>query len=333
MKNLLSVSKIIKVYNQKKSPALDEVSFKCKQGETLAIIGSSGSGKTTLLRIIAGLDMPDSGKVILNDKSINDQNTFVSPEERDCSLVFQDYALFPNMTVRQNVSFGKNALNNPKKIQELLELTKIDDLENRFPHEISGGQQQRVALVRALATSPSLLLMDEPLSHLDQELRENVRSELINLFRKTKMTVLFVSHDTEDAMAMADNIVVLNNGKVDQIGTPIEIYSSPVNQYVALLFGKTNLIPLEFIPDCKHHFFDSKSKEEVVSVRPHQLKITNNDSIKKSKSFACKVISIHYKGAYQEAKLEFKKLLLTVHFEMNFEIQVGSSLDITFKES
>ena len=172
------------------------------------------------------------------------------------------------MTVRENISFGKNALNNLERVQKLLKLTKIEDLENRYPHEISGGEQQRVALVRALVTKPSLLLMDEPLSHLDQELRDNVRFDLINLFRETKTTVLFVSHDTEDAMEMADKIVVLNDGKVDQIGTPMEIYSNPVNKYVALLFGKTNLVPLDIIPNAKHHFFDPELNKEVISVRP-----------------------------------------------------------------
>ena len=333
MKNLLSVSNINKNFDQKEQPVLNEISFECGDGQILGIIGSSGSGKTTLLRIISGLEIPDSGEVMLNDKLINSNNIYVTPEKRDCTLVFQDFALFPNMTVLQNISFAKNALKNPERVQTLLELTKIKDLQDRYPHEISGGEQQRVALVRALVTKPSLLLMDEPLSHLDQELRDNVRFDLINLFRETNTTVLFVSHDTDDAMAMADKIVVLNDGKIDQIGTPMEIYSNPLNKYVALLFGKTNLIPLDIIPEAKYHFFDSKIKKEVISVRPHQWKIINDESVVDTPTLLCKVISVHPKGAFQEAKLEYNKIILTVDVQIRYPVEVGSDLKIFFEES
>jgi len=333
MKDLLSVSNIIKTFNQRESPVLNEISFNCAQGQILGIIGSSGSGKTTLLRIISGLDIPNSGEIILNDKLINGQNNYITPEERDCTLVFQDFALFPNMTVRENISFGKNALNNLERVQKLLKLTKIEELENRYPHEISGGEQQRVALVRALVTKPSLLLMDEPLSHLDQELRDNVRFDLINLFRETKTTVLFVSHDTEDAMAMADKIVVLNDGKVDQIGTPMEIYSNPVNKYVALLFGKTNLVPLDIIPNAKHYFFDSELDKEVISVRPHQWKIVNDESSENSSSLSCKIISTHPKGVSQEVQVQYKKLMLTVDVEIKYPIELGSYITLSLEQN
>ena len=332
MKDLLSVSNIIKTFNQEKLPVLNEISFDCAHGQILGIIGSSGSGKTTLLRIISGLDIPDSGEITLNDKLINGEKNYTTPEDRDCTLVFQDFALFPNMTVRENISFGKNALNNPERFEKLLKLTKIQDLENRYPHEISGGEQQRVALVRALVTKPSLLLMDEPLSHLDQELRDKVRYDLINLFKETKTTVLFVSHDTEDAMVMADKIVVLNEGKVDQIGTAMEIYSNPVNKYVALLFGKTNIIPLDIIPKAKHHFFDSELNKKVVSVRPHQWKILNEESSLNSTSLSCKVISAHPKGALQEVKVQYKKLMLTLDVAIKYSFEMGSYINLSFQE-
>lgn len=333
MKDLLSVSNIIKTFNQRESPVLNEISFNCARGQILGIIGSSGSGKTTLLRIISGLDIPNSGEIILNDKLINGQNNYITPEERDCTLVFQDFALFPNMTVKENISFGKNALNNLERVQKLLKLTKIEDLQNRYPHEISGGEQQRVALVRALVTKPSLLLMDEPLSHLDQELRDNVRFDLINLFRETKTTVLFVSHDTEDAMEMADKIVVLNDGKVDQIGTPMEIYSNPVNKYVALLFGKTNLVPLDIIPDAKHHFFDPELNKEVISVRPHQWKIGKNESRLNGINLACKVISARPKGALQEVKVEYKNLIFAIDVPIKHPIKMDSYVNLYFEEN
>ena len=328
MKDLLALSKIVKTYRGDNSPAVDSVSFECKQGEVLAIIGGSGSGKTTLLRILAGLEIPERGEISINGKVVNSSNSFTPPEKRDCSLVFQDYALFPNMTVFENVSFGKSASRHPKKIQELLEITGIQELKHRFPHEISGGQQQRVALVRALANSPSLILMDEPLSHLDQELRDSVRFELTNLFKKTGATVIFVSHDTEDAMAMANRIVVLNKGKVEQIGTPMEIYSKPANYYVAHLLGKTNLIPKELIKGDFHYFFDFNLNGEFISIRPHGWKIINKDSSKIYPALLCKVISVHPKGAFQELILEHNELTITVHLPINSSIKIGDDLNI-----
>ena len=248
MSNLLELSEVTKSYDAGLSPAVDRVSFSCLEGQILAVIGSSGSGKTTLLRIIAGLEMPDLGRVTLKGETMNSQNECVPAESRDCSLVFQDYALFPNMTVQQNVAYGKASKNNSELIDRLFDLTKIGDLKNRYPHQISGGEQQRVALVRALATQPSLLLLDEPLSHLDPELRNNVRCELLNIFRVTNTTALFVSHDTEDALTMADQVVVMQNGKAVQIGSPMDVYSNPSNSYAAMLFGKTNLLTRELIP-------------------------------------------------------------------------------------
>ena len=245
MNNLLELSEVTKSYDAGLPPAVDRVSFSCLEGQILAVIGSSGSGKTTLLRIIAGLEMPDLGRVTLKGETMNSQNECVPPESRDCSLVFQDYALFPNMTVQQNVAYGKASKNNSELIDRLFDLTKIGDLKNRYPHQISGGEQQRVALVRALATQPSLLLLDEPLSHLDPELRNNVRCELLNIFRVTNTTALFVSHDTEDALTMADQVVVMHEAEIVQIGTPVELFEKPRHTFVGHFIGSPgmNILP------------------------------------------------------------------------------------------
>ena len=232
--NLLTLHSVTKRYTSIDPPAVHEVSFECAQGEIVALIGGSGSGKTTLLRVIAGLEIPDAGEVMLNGTTLNSPTRFVPPEKRDCGLVFQDYALFPNKTVSQNISFGKGSTDDPARIGELMEMADISGLEQRYPHEISGGQQQRVALVRALATRPSLLLLDEPLSHLDPELRDYGRTELLKLFRETDTTALFVSHDIEDAMVMADRMVVLRKGTAEQVGTQLEIYDRPASPHVAL---------------------------------------------------------------------------------------------------
>ena len=328
MTDLLTLSNVSKTYGSNTRLAVDRVSFHCQRGDVVAVNGGSGSGKTTLLRIIAGLEIPDDGQVVLNGATVNGPSRFVPPEKRDCTLVFQDYALFPNMTVGQNVAFGKGAEERPGKNQKLLELAKIKELEHRYPHEISGGEQQRVALARALATAPSLLLLDEPLSHLDHELRDTVRSELINLFRETETTVVFVSHDADDAMTMADRVVVLHNGRAEQTGSPAEIYSKPANRYTAFLFGKSNLIPLELLPDAPHHFLDPESGGEVVSVRPHQWTVVDEDGLQEAPHFSGKVVSVQSRGDHQEVELEVNQLTLTVNLSTTHLIQAGNQLTV-----
>ena len=332
MNNLLELSEVTKSYDAGLPPAVNRVSFSCLEGQILAVIGSSGSGKTTLLRIIAGLEMPDLGRVTLKGETMNSQNECVPPESRDCSLVFQDYALFPNMTVQQNVAYGKASKNNSELIDRLFDLTKIGDLKNRYPHQISGGEQQRVALVRALATQPSLLLLDEPLSHLDPELRNNVRCELLNIFRVTNTTALFVSHDTEDALTMADQVVVMQNGKAVQIGSPMDVYSDPSNSYAAMLFGKTNLLPRELIPSAPYSFIDEDSGKELVSIRPHQWMVPTSTSNENMPSFAGAIRSVNPKGAYQEIVMETETTLLTIHFPRVFSAAIGDPLTVVFNE-
>jgi len=330
MKQLLSLSNISKIYNDNKVIALNEVSFNCEKGEVIAIIGSSGSGKSTLLRVIAGLEIPDSGQIILNQKIINDNSVFIPPEQRDCSLVFQDFALFPNMTIKKNIFFGKNSYKNKTLIKKLINFTQLDFLLDRYPHEISGGEQQRVALVRALSINPSLLLLDEPLSHLDNQLKDGIRVELMNFFKKIKSTAIFVSHDTEDAMAMADKVIVLNNGKVIQIGSPIEIYQYPINSYVARLFGKTNIIPSKLCSDFPHQFVDTNSKEKVFSIRPHEFKIIKNKSKKTKASLLVGVVrSINSYGGFQMIRVKINNdIILSVQLPLSETIEIGQTIDL-----
>jgi iron(III) transport system ATP-binding protein len=327
--NLLTLQNVTKSYKPNEPPAVNDLSFNCKSSEVIALIGGSGSGKTTLLRIIAGLEAPDYGEVILNKNTLNSSTVFVAPEKRDCGLVFQDYALFPNKTVRQNILFGKGAMDDPSWINELIDMTGIAGLEQRFPHELSGGQQQRVALVRALATRPLLLLLDEPLSHLDPELKESVRTELLKLFSKTKTTVVFVSHDIEDATAMADRMVVIHKGKAEQIGTSDEIYRNPMNKNVARLFGKTNFIPIELIPNAPYSFTEKESNEKIVPVRPHQWHVIN-DSITDLPIFNGKVKSVINQGSYKEVEFETSQISLILHLPKNQSVQADSKLTIAY---
>ena len=325
MNKLLKLSNVSKSFDTNRIIALKKISFECNKGDVISIIGSSGSGKSTLLRIIAGLEIPDKGEIILDGELINDNNTFVPPEKRNSSLVFQDFALFPNMSVKQNIFFGKNSSKNKAIIDELIQFTRIDDLLERFPHEISGGQQQRVALVRALSTNPSLLLLDEPLSHLDNELKHYVRNELNNLFKKVSATVLIVSHDTKDAMHMANKVIVLNDGHIEQMDTPSNIFDFPVNSYVARLFGKTNILPFDNFPYINHHFFDSDCGKDVVSIRPHELKIAEeNDTDTRVKKG--KVISINPLGSFFEILINDGKYNFLANIENSRKIEIGNEV-------
>jgi iron(III) transport system ATP-binding protein len=230
--------------------ALDGVSLDVAQGEFVCLLGPSGCGKTTLLRIIAGLETPDGGQIVAGGRDISN----LPPRERDYGIVFQSYALFPNLTVGQNVGYGLDSSNGNRarmqaRVSEMLALVGLAGSEAKYPSQLSGGQQQRVALARALAPAPSLLLLDEPMSALDAQVREHLRIELRRLQRKLNVTTLMVTHDQDEAMAMADRIAVMSNGRIEQTGSPAEIYSRPATGFVAGFVGQANWLPLERAED------------------------------------------------------------------------------------
>jgi len=323
MNSILSVSSISKKYETQNVQALNNVSFECDKGEIVSVVGSSGSGKSTLLKLISGLEIPDIGEIILKGTVINNVSIFVPPEERDCDLVFQDFSLFPNMTINENIYFGKNAYNNKSMIDELIDLTDITDILSRYPHQVSGGQQQRTALVRALANNPALLLMDEPLSHLDSALKESVRKELIAILKKLEMTVIIVTHDAEDALIISDKTIVLNNGNLEQLDTPKNIYQYPKSEYAARLFGKTNIVPLKFIPGAKHFFAHSLTGTDVVSVRPHQFILKGDDNFSSLPEIKGTIRNIFDRGHRCSVEIEFKDSLFLAEIENKNIINVG----------
>ena len=212
-------------------------------GEYACIVGPSGCGKTTLLRLIAGFETPDAGELLLGGRSLR----AVPPEHRDVNVVFQNYALFPHMTVEQNIAFGLRMKRVDRgvaaaRVAEALQLVRLDAERARYPAQLSGGQQQRVALARALANQPRVLLLDEPMSALDRELRARVQDELRAVQRATGITFIHVTHDQAEALAMADRLLVMRHGKVEQAGTPREVYEAPANRFVAEFFGSANLL-------------------------------------------------------------------------------------------
>jgi len=222
---------------------VDAVSFAVKQGECIALLGPSGCGKTTTLRIVAGFETPDAGVVLIDGDDVVRRR----PYERDIGMVFQDYALFPHMTVAQNVDYGMRrrgvpAAERDERRANMLRLTKLEGLEKRRPAQLSGGQQQRVALARALATHPKLLLLDEPLSNLDAKLRVELRGELRQILRAVGITSVMVTHDQAEAMAMADRIVLLDRGRVRQVGRPEDLYERPADRFTAEFVGRCNWV-------------------------------------------------------------------------------------------
>lgn len=285
MTTQLSVNGLHKRFRGADSAVLKDVSFALEGNELMALVGASGSGKTTLLRIIAGLETADRGDVLLNGDYLTRTGRIqVAPEHRHIGLVFQNHALFPHLDVSGNVAFGlSRSSTRDERVAELIDSVGLKDKAARFPHELSGGERQRVALVRALAPQPALLLLDEPFSSLDQGLRKNLRDQTRRLIRDLGTSSILVTHDTEDALAVADRIVVLRGGTVQQIGTPEAIYGQPANRYVAAAFGECNFLGLEALAD--KSLLDSTRRIEPVTlsasecwIRPDALRLATGEA-------------------------------------------------------
>jgi ABC-type Fe3+/spermidine/putrescine transport system ATPase subunit len=242
----VKLQNIVKTFGE--TVALKGIDLDIKHGELFTLLGPSGCGKSTTLRIIAGLEYPDSGKIYFGDEEV----TYLPSHQKGAVLVFQNYALWPHMTVFDNVAYGLKLKGMSreevrKKVEWALELIKLKGFENRYPTQLSGGQQQRVAIARALVVEPKVLLLDEPLSNLDAKLRLEMRSEIRRIQRELGITVIYVTHDQEEAMAISDRIAVMNVGTVEQVGTPKEIYETPRTEFVASFMGKTNVVPAKVV--------------------------------------------------------------------------------------
>jgi len=261
--------------------AVDRVNLDVSSGSLVALLGPSGSGKSTLLRLIAGLETPDQGRIFLTGKDATNQDV----RDRNIGFVFQHYALFKHMTVRQNIGFGLEIRKVAKakisaKVEELLELVQLKGLGNRYPSQISGGQRQRVALARALAVEPQVLLLDEPFGALDAKVRKELRAWLRRLHDEVQVTSVFVTHDQEEAMEVADIIVVMNKGKVEQIGTPAEVYDHPASSFVMSFIGPVNVVKghsqLASNQNGKNYYNDAQTDH--LFIRPQDLIIETIES-------------------------------------------------------
>ncbi len=245
--NPIVLRHVSKTYPGSAQPAVKELNLSVARGQILTLLGPSGCGKTTTLRLIAGFEAPDTGRVYLQSRLVAGPSKWVPPEKRQVGVVFQDYALFPHLTVQENLSFGlvssgKSAYRNKKKVKQMLELTGLQGVERRYPHELSGGQQQRVALARALVRDPVLVLLDEPFSNLDAHLRAYMRREIGKILRQWETTAILVTHDQKDALSLADSVAIIREGKLEQAGTPREVYQFPKTEFVAIFVGQSNIL-------------------------------------------------------------------------------------------
>ncbi len=336
----IEITNLTKTYPGTDKPAVSHVSFQIKKGEIITLLGPSGCGKTTLLRLIAGFERAEKGSIIIGEKLMSDDTSFIPPEKRGVGMVFQDYALFPHLTVIENVGFGYKEEDKKDRVNEVLDLVNLRGYEKRFPHELSGGQQQRVALARALARRPLVVLLDEPFSNLDADLRDQMRVEIRNIIKNTNTTAVFVSHDQKDALAISDRIIVINEGEIQQIGTPKEIYQEPVNHFVSNFVGRTNLLPGTVLSDNKsvstclgmirlpegHPFI--KEESIGVAVRPESIHVSEKDGMPATvKSFIFKGDSIDTVVAAKMPCGTEQELILSLHPDK--ELQTGQQVYLT----
>ena len=315
---------------------LENVSLDIHDKEFITLLGPSGCGKTTTLRIIGGFETPDTGDVFFDGVRIND----VPPYKRLVNTVFQKYALFPHLNVYENVAFGLRLKKLPEaeikaKVQEMLAMVNLKCFERRHVTTLSGGQQQRVAIARALVNRPRVLLLDEPLGALDLKLRKDMQNELKKIQRQTGITFIYVTHDQEEALSMSDTVVVMADGKIQQIGTPVDIYNEPVNAFVADFIGESNILDGTMLADCKvrfsNHIFDCVDsgfgKGELVDVviRPEDVDVVPLERGMLSGT----VSSVTFKGDYYEIIVDvdgFKWMLETSDF-VGVDQRIGLSID------
>ncbi len=308
--------------------ASDHVNFGIEKGKLIGLLGPSGSGKTTILRMIAGLEHPDSGEIIIDGKVVND----IPASKRGIGFVFQNYALFRYMTVYENIAFGLKVQKVDKKtiqtrVMELVDLIGLRGLERRYPSQLSGGQRQRVAFARALAPNPQLLLLDEPFAAIDAKVRQELRSWLKETIEKLGVTSIFVTHDQDEAIEVADEIIITNKGRIEQIGTPLAVYQHPETAFTASFFGQTSVVENYQ----QFRTFEEVPGAEKAIVRPEFVKITKKTEFQKYRSSASEgvVERVSFRGSQIEVSVRVGDTVLLAKRNLEEpEISVGETVDV-----
>jgi iron(III) transport system ATP-binding protein len=340
MSCLLRVNSLSKRFEPGSARVVDNVSFCVAPNEIFAILGPSGCGKTTTLRMMAGFERVDSGSVELRNRVIECQHTSVPAEKRGIGFVFQEYALFPHLNLRDNVGFGLASMKKSERVERIdamLQITGLNSYADRKPHELSGGQQQRVALARALAPMPEIIFLDEPFSNLDAVMRMTTRQEVRNILKKAGTSAVLVTHDQEEALSFADRIAVMNEGRVEQIGSPEEVYYSPRTEFVALFLGRTNVLHarasgMEAITDLGDLMINRPARGEIkLSIRPEHL--TLERATERNCNGLCgTVLSREFKGHDITYKVKVRNGECLVHTDNRMPFTPGDSVVVTALE-
>ena len=327
---------IVKRYSRTDHMAVDHLNLDVGPGEIVCLLGPSGCGKTTLLRLIAGFETPDAGRVRVAGATVADSDTWVEPEKRRIGFVFQDYALFPHLTVRQNVAFGLRRLPKARRLERadaVLDLVGLTVFAGRYPYQLSGGQQQRVALARALAPAPAVILLDEPFSNLDAALRGSTRAEVQRILKRTGTTAILVTHDQEEAMTFADRLAVMRSGRLEQVGTPERVYARPETAFVAGFLGRTNLMRGEGRGDVAHTALGDLAVtrpahgQVLLSLRPEALRFGQN-----GQGVRARVLQREFKGhdlTYTCVLADGERQRLLVQTGPGCRVQVGDLVSVT----
>ena len=342
----ITIDKVTKFFDNVE--VIREFSEVIKDKEFVTLLGPSGCGKTTMLRMIAGFEKPSSGEIHIDDRIVNSAKSFVPPEKRNIGMVFQSYAVWPHMTVFENVAYPLKIAKMPKaeiktKVEKILEAVHLESLAKRIPSQLSGGQQQRVALGRALVSEPKLLLLDEPLSNLDAKLRESMRFEIKDIQKKFGITVVYVTHDQTEAMAMSDRIIVLNRGLIQQVAPPTEIYRNPANQFVADFVGKVNFLKgevkegkIELI--CLGQSIPYKGTytgKVIVAIRPENIVLSPSDPASSPAGILeGKLLSMFYLGDINDCRIDINGEMIRVIAESSsFDtLKEGQNLSLGLKD-
>lgn len=319
---IIALDSLNKQFGQQK--AVDHINLEIKHGEFLSILGPSGCGKTTTLRMIAGFEQPTSGKISIDGKSAEK----LPAHKRPINTVFQDYALFPHLTIYQNIAFGLKRKKMPKseiqiEVNKVLDMMGLDEHQDKYPKQLSGGQQQRVALARALVNKPKVLLLDEPLGALDLKLRKKMQYELKQLHEKVGITFVYVTHDQEEALVMSDRIAVMNKGKIEQVGTPKEIYNQPNTSYVADFIGEANILHTskEINNDGYVNFLgykfniDEPNQNYYLIVRPERIRISKEKRDKYDIQIKSTIENITYAGSKSIMVTRVNDVQIIVHYD------------------
>ncbi len=292
---LLSCDGLVKIFAG--VTAVDHVNMSLSQGELLAILGPSGCGKSTLLRMIAGLSQPDAGTIHYQDKIWANGHQFIKPEQRDCGMVFQDMALFPHLSIGDNIGFAIHGAEKSSKVEEMLSLVNLEGMAQRMAHELSGGQQQRVALARSLAPGPGLLLMDEPFSSLDLRLRQVMRRDVRNILKRQGVASILVTHDQNEAFAFADTVAVMFQGRIEQHASPEVLYQQPATQNTAAFVGDANFIEMEkalvLFPDLQNLEGHLQEANNVFMCRPEDVAVNRGGC-------RAEVLDMEFQGCWRE---------------------------------